>query len=110
MQHVEVPRLGIESEQQLSAYTTATPHLSFICNLYRSSWQHRILNPLSEARDQTTSFMDTSQVLNPLGHNGNSQFSFFPWAMEKEKLRGGVLSKGVGTPGPCLECQAHRPC
>ena len=39
--HMEVPRLGVESELQLVAYTTATatPHLSCVCNLYHSS-QH----------------------------------------------------------------------
>ena len=35
------------------AYTTATtmPDPSCICDLYHSSWQHQILNPLIEARD-----------------------------------------------------------
>ena len=57
--HVEVPRLGIES-----AYTTATATWdpSRICDLYHSSWQHQIPNPLSEARDQTCIRMDTSQI------------------------------------------------
>ena len=30
--------------------------------LHRSSWQCRILNPLSEARDHTHILMDTSQI------------------------------------------------
>ena len=37
-----------------------------------SLWQHQILNPLSEATDQTGILMVTSWVLNPLSHNGNS--------------------------------------
>ena len=51
----------------------------------------KILNPLSQARDQTHVLMDTSQVrnplshsrnscswiLNPLHHSGNSKLSFF---------------------------------
>ena len=47
---------------QLLAYATATAtrDLSRVCDLYPSSWQHRILNPLSEARDQTHILMDTS--------------------------------------------------
>ena len=47
LQHMEVPRLGVESELQLSACATATatPDLSHVCNLHRSSPQHRILNP-----------------------------------------------------------------
>ena len=62
--HMEVPRLGFELELQLPAYTTATamPDPSHICSLHHSSWQHRILNPLTEARDRTHILMDTSQI------------------------------------------------
>ena len=51
---MEVPRLGVESELQLLAYTaaTATPDPSHICDICHSLWQRWILNPLSEARDQ----------------------------------------------------------
>ena len=53
--HMEVPGLEVELELQLLAYTTATatPDPSHICNLHHSLWQQWILNPLSEARDQT---------------------------------------------------------
>ena len=53
VQHVEVPRLGVESELQLLAYVTATAmqDLSRVCNLYHSSRQCRILNPLNDTRD-----------------------------------------------------------
>ena len=54
-QHMEVPRLGVKSEPQLPAYTTATatamPGLSLICDLHHSSEQRWVLSPLSEARD-----------------------------------------------------------
>ena len=62
--HMEVPRLGVESEPQLLAYTTATAtwDLSHVCDLHHTSWQHWILNLLSEARDRTCVFMDTSQI------------------------------------------------
>ena len=52
---MEVPRLGVKSELELLAYTTttATSDLSLVCDLHHSSHQHQILNPLSEARDQT---------------------------------------------------------
>ena len=55
LRHMEVPRQTVESELQLPAYTsaTATP------------------DP-SEARDRTYILMDTSRVLNPRKHNGNS--------------------------------------
>ena len=45
-------------------------------SLYCSLQQHWILNPLSEARDQTHVLMHTSQVLNLLSHNGNSGTAF----------------------------------
>ena len=61
--HMLVPRLGAESELQLLAYATATAtqHLNHICALCHSSQQHWILNPLSEARNQTI-LMDASQI------------------------------------------------
>ena len=33
-----------------------------VFNLHCSSWQHQILNPLTEARDQTCSLMGNSRV------------------------------------------------
>ena len=71
--HVEVPRLGIESELQLLAYITATAtadlsclcdlRCSFhICDLQCSLWQRWILNPLSKARDLSCVLMYTSQI------------------------------------------------
>ena len=64
VRHMEVPRLGVESELQLPAYTTATvmQDLSRIFDLYHSSQQHRILNPLSEVTDQTHILMDIGWV------------------------------------------------
>ena len=61
---MEVPRLGAELELQLLVYTTATvtPDPSRVCDLHYSSQQHWILNPLSEARDQTCILMDASQI------------------------------------------------
>ena len=57
--HMEVPRLGVELELQLLAYATATatPDLSCVCDLYHRSRECRILNLLSEARDQTCNLM-----------------------------------------------------
>ena len=48
-QHMEVPRLGIESELQLSG-------------LHHSSRQYQILNPLGETRDQTLNLMVPSRI------------------------------------------------
>ena len=72
---MEVPGLGVESELQLPACATATatPDPGLICDLHCSFWQRQILNPLSEARDGALILMDSSRVLNPLSHKGNSQ-------------------------------------
>ena len=57
---MEVSRLGVELELQLLAYTmaTATRDLSHVCDPYHSSGQHRIPNPVWEARDQTHILID----------------------------------------------------
>ena len=62
--HMEVPRLGVESELQSPPYATATTTQdpSHTCDLHCSSWQRWIRNPPSEARDRTRILMDTSQV------------------------------------------------
>ena len=53
MQHMEVPRLGVELELQLLHYVTATAmlDLSHIWDLHHSSWQCGILDPLNKAGD-----------------------------------------------------------
>lgn len=83
--HMEVPSLGDES-------ATAMPDPSPTCDPHHSSWQRRMLNPLSEARDQTCVFMDTSRVLNLLSHNRNYYYCYccgcccylgaIPWPVE----------------------------
>ena len=62
--HMEVPRLGVQSELQFPAYTTAIAmqDLSHVCDIHPTLWQGRILNPLSEARGQTHILMDPSRV------------------------------------------------
>ena len=68
LQHMDVPRLGVESELRLPAYATATakPDPSCVYDLCHSSQQRQILSPLREARDWTCLFMDTSWVCNLL--------------------------------------------
>lgn len=60
---MEVPRLGVQSELQLPAYTTVTETQDprHVCDLHHSSRQRWILN-LSRARDQIRILMDTTQV------------------------------------------------
>ena len=54
----------VELELQLLAYApaTATLDLSCVCDLYHSSQQHWILNPWSEARDQTHDLRVPSRI------------------------------------------------
>ena len=80
-QHMEGPRLGVELEPQLPAYTTATATSdpSRICHLHHSSRQRRLLNPLREARERTCVLMDARRVLNPLNHSGDAKKHFKKW-------------------------------
>ena len=63
--HTEVPRLGVKSELWLLAYTTAMATQDPSCNydLYHTSQQCQILNPLSKASYQTHILMDTSEFV-----------------------------------------------
>ena len=62
--HIEVPRLGVQSELQLLAYATATWDPSLVYNLHHSSQQCWILDQgsLSKARDKILILMDSSRV------------------------------------------------
>ena len=64
LRYMEVHRLGVESELQVPAYATtiATRDPSYVCDLHHSSQQCQSLNQLSEARDRSCVFMDTSWV------------------------------------------------
>ena len=71
-----VPRLGVESELQLLAYTTAIATAIAMATQYpscvRSLLQCQIVNLLSEARDRILILMDPSRVHQLLSHEGNS--------------------------------------
>ena len=59
---------GSEARGQIRAVAAGLHHShsnsgsSHVYNLYHSSWQHWILNPLSKARDQTCVLRDASQI------------------------------------------------
>ena len=71
---MELPRQGVELELELLAYATATatPYPSRM----KPMLQLVAMASLSEARDQTCILTDTSQVLNLLNQNGNSEILF----------------------------------
>ena len=72
LQHMEVPRVGVEAELQLPAYTTATATWdpSCIWDLNHTLRQGQLFNPLIEARDGTHILVHSSQVLNLQSHRG----------------------------------------
>ena len=55
-QQMEVLRLGLESQPQQRGIQSVSATYT------HSSWQHQILDPLSEVRDWTLILMDTSRV------------------------------------------------
>ena len=63
-QHMEVPRLEVQSELPLPAYTTATvtPDPSRICNLHHSSRQHQIPQPTERGWGRTHVLMAPSRI------------------------------------------------
>ena len=62
--HMEVPRLGVKSERQLPAYTTATatPDPSRFCDLQPQLPGTQISNSLGKAKDRTLILTDASQI------------------------------------------------
>ena len=85
--HMEVPRLGIESELQLSAYTTATATPDPLTH-----WVGPGIRPAC--------FMDTSRVLNPLSHSGNSSMDV------TLKMKGKIMTDLVKLQYKTFECKS----
>ena len=75
--HIEAPRLGVESELQLPAYTTGYAGSKRVCDLHHSSWQRWILDPLSEARDGTHSLVVSSRICFCCATMGTPIFGLF---------------------------------
>ena len=80
LQHMEVPRLGVKSELQLQAYTTAiaTLDLSHICNT-TSSGNVGSLTHWTRPEIEHASSRTVCHVLNLVSHNRNSKFKSSIW-------------------------------
>ena len=93
---MEAPRLGVKSEPQQPTYATATamPDPSRVCDLCCSSQPCQTFNPLSQARDGTHVLLDTSLVLNPLSHHGNSPGQALEPSCLLAKWSGGLSCAG----------------
>ena len=85
LQHMEVPRLGLNQcySLQLPAYNTATKtwDLSIILNLHHNSPQCQIHNPLSELRGWTHIFMNTNWAHYHWATTGTSQYLTSWWIL-----------------------------
>ena len=55
-------QIGVAAAGLHLSRSKATRDPSHICDLYHSSQQHQILNPLSETRNQICVLMDASQI------------------------------------------------
>ena len=81
LQHMELPRLG--SNWSCSYQPQPQPQpcqnwaMSLVCDLHHSSWQHWILNLLSEARDQIRTLLEHSQVFNRPSSSENSRGTLY---------------------------------
>ena len=60
--HMEVPGLGVKLELQLRSTPQPQQHQirAASSTLCHSVWQHQNLNPLSKARDQTCTLLETT--------------------------------------------------
>ena len=72
--HMELPRLGVESELQMLSHATATatPVLSRICDLSWSLWQAPSLTHWPRPGIEPMPSRALRWVLKLLSHNGNS--------------------------------------
>ena len=69
---MEVPSLGVKLELKPMLQPQPCRIQAALLTYAAAFQQCQILNPLSRARDRTCILFDTSWVLNPLSHNGNS--------------------------------------
>ena len=77
LKHTKVPRLEVESQLLLLAYTTATATPGPVCDLHHCSRPCQSLHPLVKATDRTCILMDTRWVLSLLSPHGNSPSRFY---------------------------------
>ena len=89
LQHVQVPRLGVESKLQLPAYTiaTATLDLSHIWTYATVHGNARSLTYWARPGIKTASSQTLCQVPNPLSQNGNSPSFFNKHKAQKKDVR-----------------------
>ena len=110
-QHMEVPRLGVESETQLPAYTTATatPDLSRVLDPHHGSRQCQILNPRIEAKDQTCNLMAPSRIRFRCAKTGTPDLTQNLYCYAIAGSGGPGLPSGWGGLAPSNRCPPQSP-
>ena len=117
---MKVPRLGVKSELQLSAYTTApaTRDLNRVFDLHHSSQERWTPDPLSEARDRIHILVDASQMCFCCATKGRpviTDFILLPGVFPVQPLGTqfrGTLEQGHGVchvASPCLPRASSLP-
>ena len=93
------------------------PDPSCVYDLHHSSWQHRILNPLSQARDQTRNLMVPSRIcfrctmMGTSKHSSDALFHLYSVPPEWELSQWNVFhSSALWTSAECpsLKCTLGR--
>ena len=120
--HMEVLRLGIQSELQLPTTATAAARqdLSHIRKLHHSSWQRWILNPVIKARDRTHILMDTSWICFHWTTRGTPKLCFYEGKQQKGthtwgRIKCCVYKQSEGLKNElslvriCVSAHTHRP-
>ena len=82
LQHMEIPRLEVESGLQLLAYVTAMLELKHICNLHSSLWQRQIGYPTEQGRELN---------LHPHGYCVGFVTHWAQWELPKEQFKLSLL-------------------
>ena len=109
--NTEVPRRGVESELQPPAYptATATPDPSRICDPPRSSREHWIPDPLSEARDRTRSLTRSSRIRCCCARKGTPCFASLDLIYPKANDKNNAVDTCLPTRSVIPEAFAPRP-
>ena len=92
------------------ARAIATPDVSHLCDLHHSSWQHWILNPLSEPRDRTCNLMIPSRIHFFCAMMGTPMSSILGLTETVWKNRGIVAGfQGAGMAGRMVNTAIYPP-
>ena len=98
LRHMEVPRLRVELQLQLLAYTTATAtwDLSCVYDIHHTSGQCWIPDPWSKARDRSCVFTDTSWICFCCTTMGTPRYCIFKSLPKPSPLKTKAFTRCLG--------------